>query len=125
MRNQNLFHELQETIRAFVDERDWDQFHNLKDLSISLSLEASEVLEHFQWKNSEEMDAHAVSHKDDIGEELVDVLYFTLLLANKLDIDLSAAFKQKMQKNAEKYPVDRAKGNHKKHTELLDEPGSI
>lgn len=117
MQDQDTFEELQAMIRTFVDERDWNQFHNPKDLSISLSLEAAEVLEHFQWKNHEEMERYAKSHKDDVGEELADVLYWVLLLANKLDVDLSSAFKAKMLKNAAKYPVEKAKGNHKKYTE--------
>ena len=104
-------------IRKFVDERDWSQFHNPKDLSISLSLEAAEVLEHFQWKNEVEMASYGESHKDNVGEELADVLYWVLLLANKLEIDLSSAFKNKMLKNAAKYPVEKSKGNHKKYTE--------
>lgn len=115
------FAELQKMIRKFVDDRDWDQFHNPKDLSISLSLEAAEVLEHFQWKSSEEMVEHVKAHKDDVGEEVADVLYWVLLLANKLDIDLSKAFRAKMAKNAAKYPVEKAKGSHKKYTELAEE----
>lgn len=115
------FDELQAMIRQFVDDRDWDQFHNPKDLSISLSLEAAEVLEHFQWKSPEEMIAYAKTNKDDVGEELADVLYWVLLLANKLGIDLSEAFKVKMAKNAAKYPVEKAKGSHKKYTELVSD----
>ena len=118
---QRSFDELQAMIRKFVDDRNWDQFHNPKDLSISLSLEASEVLEHFQWKNDEEMAEHAKNHKNDVGEELADVLYWTLLLANKLDVDLSEVFKAKMQKNEAKYPVEKARGSHKKYTELAKE----
>ena len=90
--------DLQQTIRAFVDERDWDQFHNPKDLSISLALEAAEVMEHFQWKNEQEMIAHVAKYKEDVGDELADVLYWVLLLANKLDIDLVPSFERKMQK---------------------------
>lgn len=111
--------ELQSIIRRFVDERDWDQFHNPKDLSISLALEAAEVMEHFQWKNSEEMAKHSVEKRDEVGEELADVFYWVLLLANKLDIDLVDAFKQKMVKNQAKYPVAKARGNHKKYTEHI------
>ncbi len=110
--------ELQAIIRKLVDDRDWDRFHNPKDLSISLTLEASEVLEHFQWKNPEEMAAYAIKHKEDVGEELADVFYCVLLLANKLDIDIAVALEKKMAKNAAKYPVDKAKGSHKKYTEL-------
>lgn len=110
--------ELQAKIRKFCDERDWDQFHNPKDLAISLVLEATEVLEHFQWKNAEEMATHTKHNKNDVAEELADVFYWTLLLANKLDIDLVEAFNKKMAKNEAKYPVQKAKGSHKKYTEL-------
>ncbi len=112
--------ELQNQIRKFCDDRDWDQFHNLKDLSISLNLEASEVLEHFQWKKNEEIDSHIKNHADEVGEELADVLYWVLLIANKSNIDLSDAFAQKMAKNEKKYPVHKAKGTHKKYTELAE-----
>lgn len=112
--------DLQKMIRKFCDDRDWDQFHNPKDLSISLALEAAEVLEHFQWKDAAEMAKHAKDHKEDVGEELADVFYWVLLLANKLDIDLVEAFQKKMDKNIAKYPVNRAKGSHKKYTELAE-----
>jgi len=109
---------LQAKIAKFVEERDWSQFHNPKDLAISLSLEASEVLEHFQWKNSEEMLKHVQEHKEDVADELADVLYWVLLMANYLDIDVVAASERKLLKNATKYPVEKAKGNHKKYTDL-------
>ena len=112
--------DMQKMIRKFVDDRDWDQFHNPKDLSISLALEAAEVMEHFQWKNLEEMRRHALDKKSDVGEELADVFYWVLLLANKLDIDLVSAFTKKMDKNISKYPVEKAKGSHKKYTELAE-----
>lgn len=110
--------DIQKVIRKFCDDRDWDQFHNPKDLSISLSLEAAEVLEHFQWKSPEEMARHVVDKKVEVGEELADVFYWVLLLANKLDIDLVDAFEAKMRKNEAKYPVDKAKSSHKKYSEL-------
>ena len=110
--------DLQKMIRKFCDDRDWDQFHNPKDLSISLALEAAEVMEHFQWKNAEEMAAHVKNMKTEVGEELADVFYWVLLLANKMDIDLVETFKKKMDKNEAKYPVEKAKGSHKKYTEL-------
>jgi NTP pyrophosphatase (non-canonical NTP hydrolase) len=110
--------ELQGLIKKFCEERDWDQFHNPKDLSISLALEAAEVLEHFQWKNTDEMAKHSVENKVAIAEELADVLYWVLLLSNKLNIDLVGSFQDKMKKNEEKYPVEKAKGSHKKYTEL-------
>lgn len=112
--------DLQQMIRKFCDDRDWDQFHNPKDLSISLALEAAEVMEHFQWKNVAEMTDHSRKHKEDVADELADVFYWVLLLSNKLDIDLVEAFQRKMKKNEAKYPVAKAKGSHKKYTELAD-----
>ena len=116
-KNQSLS-DLQVQIRKFCDDRDWDQFHNPKDLSISLALEDAEVLEHFQWKNDAEMAEHIKNKKADVGEELADVFYWVLLLANKTDINLVDAFEKKMAKNEAKYPVLKAKGSHKKYTEL-------
>lgn len=110
--------ELQGMIRKFCDDRDWDQFHNFKDLAISLNLEASEVLEHFQWKSADEIEQHLKDKKHEVGEELADVLYWVLLIANKANIDLDEAFVQKMVKNEKKYPIEKAKGSHKKYTEL-------
>lgn len=110
--------DIQRKIVAFRNERNWKQFHNPKDLAISLLLEASEVLEHFQWKSPEEMTAHVANHKDDIAEELADVLYWVLLMAHDLNIDIAEASAQKLAKNARKYPVEKASGNHKKYTEL-------
>jgi dCTP diphosphatase len=102
---------------GFRDERDWAQFHNPKDMAISLSLEAAEVLEHFQWRSKGEIEAYLSQHKDDVAEELADVLYWVLLMSNDLNINLGEAFAAKMAKNELKYPVSKAKGNYKKHTE--------
>ncbi|MFZ2763483.1 MAG: nucleotide pyrophosphohydrolase [Minisyncoccia bacterium] len=110
--------DLTKDVVKFRDARDWKQFHNPKDAAISLLLEASEVLEHFQWKNKEEIDKYIVENKDDIGEELADVLYWILLMSHDLDIDLPTAFAYKLKKSGEKYPVEKAKGNHKKYTQL-------
>jgi NTP pyrophosphatase (non-canonical NTP hydrolase) len=112
--------DLQKKITAFRDARDWKQFHNPKDLAISLALEASEVLEHFQWKSPDEMKAHIVDRKEDISDELADVFYWVLLMAYDLDIDLKEALEHKLIKNEQKYPADKAAGNHKKYTELTD-----
>ena len=98
--------------------RNWKQFHNPKDLAISLALESSEVLEHFQWKNAEEMQKHIVDAKEAIGDELADVLYWVLLMSHDFNIDVLAALDRKMLKNEQKYPVEKAKGSHKKYTEL-------
>ncbi len=109
---------LTKLVVKFRDARDWKQFHNSKDLAVSLTLEAAEVLEHFQWKNKEEIEAYIKSNKSDIAEELADVLYWVLLMSNDLKIDISKAFLDKMKKNEKKYPVTKSKGNHKKYTEL-------
>lgn len=108
--------ELTDRILKFNEARDWKQFHNPKDLALSLVLEAAEVMEHFQWKNSEEMVEYLKSHKDDVGEELADVLYWVLLMSHDLDIDIKLALENKMKKNELKYPVDKAKGKSDKYT---------
>lgn len=109
--------DLKNKVVTFRDERDWKQFHNPKDSAISLSLEAAEVLEHFQWKSKEEMEDYVREHKAEIGDELSDVLYWLLLMSNDMDIDLSQAFLKKLEENAKKYPVAKAKGKHLKYTE--------
>jgi len=114
---QNL-EELTQRIVAFRDARDWKQFHNPKDCAISLSLEASEVLEHFQWKNKEEIEEYIKTSKDDIGEELADVLSWVLLMSHDLNIDILDMSERKMRKNEEKYSVEKAKGKHTKYNKL-------
>jgi dCTP diphosphatase len=110
--------DLQKRIIEFRDARDWKQFHNPKDVAISLVLEASELLEHFQWKSDDEMQSHVVDKKTEVSEELADVLYWVLLLANDLKIDVYEALSRKMDINEAKYPVHKAKGSHKKYTDL-------
>lgn len=111
----NEIKQLTDQVLKFRDERDWQQFHNPKDLALSLSLEASELLETFQWKTSEEaLDKNLGNMKD----ELADIFIYTLLFANQAGIDLAEAVEQKIQKNIEKYPVDKAYGSNAKYTEL-------
>ena len=110
--------ELTKKIIAFRDARDWRQFHNPKDLALSLVLEAAEVLEHFQWKSASEIDNYIKTNKNDIGEELADVLYWVLLMSKDLDIDISQALKDKMRQNEHKYPIEKAKGKHTKYNKL-------
>jgi dCTP diphosphatase len=110
--------DLQSEIKQFVDERDWSQFHNYKDLAISLSLEASELLEHFQWKDNEKLNQYAVEQKENIAEEIADVFYWVLLISNKLDINLADEFHKKMVKNTIKYPIDKSKGKSDKYNLL-------
>lgn len=109
---------LTERIADFRDARDWKQFHNPKDLALSLTLESAEVLEHFQWKNGEELEKYCKTHKEEIGDELADVFYWILLMSHDLDIDITKALNKKMKKNEEKYSVEKFKGNHKKYNEI-------
>lgn len=107
--------ELIRMLLAFREERNWGQFHNPKDLAISLSLEASELLENFQWKSSED----AVSQKrQDIADELADVLIYSVYLADALDLDIEHIIRDKMRRNGAKYPVDKSFGKMTKYTEL-------
>jgi NTP pyrophosphatase (non-canonical NTP hydrolase) len=110
--------DLQKRVVAFRDARDWEQFHNPKDLAVSLILEASEFLEHFQWRSSDEIKQHVQEKGADVADELVDVFYWVLLIAHDMKIDLPAAFERKMKQNEAKYPVQKARGSHKKYTEL-------
>ena len=112
---------MQERIVEFNRARDWTQFHTPKDLALSLVLESAEVLEHFQWKNEAEMREHIKTHKAEIGEELCDSLYWILLMAHYFEIDLHDAFDKKMRLNETKYPIDKAKGSHKKYTAYQEE----
>ena len=109
---------LTKKILNFRNNRDWKQFHNPKDLAISLVLEATEVMEHFQWKNKEEVEKYVKTNKDEIGEELADVLYWVLLMSKDLDIDITNALEKKIKKNEMKYPVEKAKGKHTKYNKL-------
>lgn len=102
-------------MRRFSEERNWAQFHDPKNLAISLNLEASEVLELFQWtKDNKEKSGLT----DEMADELADVLYWLIMLSNHYDIDLLEALNKKMDKNEEKYPVEEAKGKSTKYNEL-------
>lgn len=96
----------------FRNERDWEQFHNSKDLAIALNIESSELLELFLWKTAEE------ANKDRIKEELADIFAYAFLLADKLELDVEKIVLEKIAKNSEKYPIDKAKGTAKKYNEL-------
>ena len=104
--------ELRDRLRDFANERDWEQFHNPKDLAIALNLEASELLETFLWKQPHEADI------EKIKEELADVLAYALLIAKHYDLNVDDIVLKKIAQNALKYPADKAKGSAKKYTEL-------
>lgn len=109
---------LQKRIIDFRNERDWKQFHNPKDIALSLVLEATEVLEHFQWKDANEVEEYIKGHKEEIGEELADVLYWVLLMSHDIGLDIISALEKKLAKNERKYPTNKAKGNHLKYNKL-------
>lgn len=110
--------ELTKKLIAFRKERNWEQFHKPKDLAVSLSLEASEVLEHFQWKNEKEIEWYVKTHKGEIGEELADVFNWVLVMSHDFGIDIIEASARKIVKNEVKYPVEKAKGRHTKYNRL-------
>lgn len=113
--------ELQELIRqicTFRDARDWQQYHHPKDLAVALSIEAAEVMEIFRFKSPTQIDTQLLELKDRLGAELVDCLFFILLMAHDCEIDLQEAWQKKMLENHRKYPVELCRGKNLKYTEL-------
>ena len=109
---------LSDTLRRFSAERDWDQFHTPKNLAIALSVEAAELLEHFQWISDENSMRLTPEQMEKVREEMADVLLYLVRLADKLNVDIIQAATLKIERNAEKYPADKARANSKKYTEL-------
>lgn len=105
-------------VLRFRDERDWKQFHNPKDMAVSLALEAAELMELMQWRNGADLEAHLATRREAMADELADVLGWVLLLAHDHGIDLARAFEDKMLKNERKYPLDKARGRSTKYTDL-------
>ena len=103
--------ELKKAIVQFTKDRDWDQFHNGKDLALALSIEASELNEAFLWKDAKDVNV------DKVKEELADIINYAILIADKYDLDIKQIVLDKLRRNAEKYPVDKAYGNAKKYNE--------
>jgi NTP pyrophosphatase (non-canonical NTP hydrolase) len=110
--------QLRERVAAFAAERDWDQFHNPKNLAMALAGEAGELLEHFQWLTFDQAANLAPGTKDEVALECADVLLFLLRLADKLDIDLTAAAAKKLELNALKYPIEKSRGKATKYDKL-------
>jgi len=104
--------EIIEKLKKFRDERNWEQFHNNKDLAIALNIETSELLELFLWKNTKEVD------KEELKEELADILSYALLIADKNKLDIKEIILDKIAKNAKKYPIDKAKNTANKYNKL-------
>lgn len=106
---------LTKTIDDFREDRDWRQFHNEKDLALSITLEASELLELFQWISSEEA---VKKNIEEIKDELADVMIYSMMLASNLDLDIEEIINNKLIKNNKKYPISKAKGSNKKYNKL-------
>jgi len=113
---------LRERVEAFVQARDWEQFHNAKDLASAIAIEAAEIMELFLWKTPSEVElvAQDADARHRIAEELADVLILCLSLANRLDIDIAAAVSSKVQANEAKYPADVVRGKADKYTSYVD-----
>ena len=109
--------ELKARVRAFVAERDWERFHSPKNLAMALSVEASELVELFQWLSEDESAALDAAQRRRVAEELADVLWFLVRLSDRLDIDLLEAAGRKLAENAKKYPAEKVRGQARKYTE--------
>ena len=105
-------------IKKFRDERDWMQFHDPKNMAVSIIIEASELLEHFQWKTKEEVEKYLDENQEEVRDEIADIALYLFELADNLGVDLLDAMEKKLEKNEKKYPVEKAKGSHKKYTEF-------
>ena len=114
----NEIKQITEKIKKFRDERDWMQFHDPKNMAVSIILEASELLEHFQWKTTEEVEKYARQNHAEIKDEIADIALYLFELADNLGINLIDAMEQKLKKNEMKYPVEKAKGKHTKYNKL-------
>jgi len=110
--------DLREALRVFAAARDWDQFHSPRNLATALSVEAAELLEPFQWLTDEQSRNLPPQTRAAVAEELADVLLYLVRLADKLDVDLEAAARAKIARNAEKYPVEKARGSSRKYDAL-------
>lgn len=105
-------------LAVFVDEREWNQFHNPKNLAMALAAEAGELLEHFQWLSEAEADSLGATQRKEVGMEMADILMFLLRLADRLEVDLLAAATVKLELNRQKYPVEKARGRATKYDKL-------
>ncbi len=110
--------DLRNALRDFAAERDWDQFHSPRNLATALAVEAAELLEPFQWLTDEQGRQLPPETRSAVEEEMADVLLYLIRLADRLDVDLAAAARAKIARNAAKYPIDKARGSARKYTEL-------
>ena len=107
------YEKINNEIKKFVEERDWDQFHSPKNLSMALSVEASELVEIYQWQKEDDYKTDDVKIKDAVKDELVDIFFYLMRMCHKTNIDLEKSFYEKMEKNRKKYPIKKYKGKSK------------
>jgi NTP pyrophosphatase (non-canonical NTP hydrolase) len=117
LKQQSDFDRLKDEVRQFVAERDWDQFHSPKNLSMALIVEVAELVEHFQWLTEEQSCNLPPEKLVGVESELADIQIYLISLANKLQLDLLSAVERKLALNAQKYPADKVRGSSKKYTE--------
>ena len=110
--------EVMQKIRTFRDEREWMQFHDPKNLAVSIVIESAELLEHFQWKDKAQVEKHIAENRASVADEIADVAMYLFELADNLGINLKSAMLEKLEKNAAKYPVEKARGVATKYTKL-------
>lgn len=117
---QTTIHDLKKRMAAFVRERDWEQFHTPKNLSMSIAIEAAELMEHFQWLTVEQSKSLKTDALQDISEELADIVIYALSMSNFLELDLADTVLKKMEKNIRKYPKEQVRGKSHKYTYYRD-----
>lgn len=110
--------ELTDRIQAFVDAREWRVYHNPKDLALAVAAEAGELMQHFVWQTNEQSDRRAVERRDEIASEIADVAILLFELADNLGLDLGQVMESKLARNEVRYPVEKARGNNRKYSEL-------
>lgn len=116
----NPFETIKQELRAFAEQRDWDQFHSPKNLAMALNVEAAELLEHFQWLTEQQSASLDEDTLSEVTEEIADIQVYLIRLADKLGVDIVEATHAKMKKNAQKYPADKVRGQSKKYTKYED-----
>ncbi len=110
--------ELTERIRAFRDARDWAQYHTPKEMAVAIAAEAGELLQHFVWQNAEQSGRRAEDRREAIADEMADVAILLFEFADNLGVDLAAAMRAKLERNEQRYPVEKARGSNRKYNEL-------
>mgnify|MGYP001198567616 CR=1 FL=1 len=114
------FDAIKQSLRRFAAERDWDQFHSPKNLAMAMTVEAAELLEHFQWLTEEQSRNLPPDKKTKVAEEIADIQAYLIRIADKLDIDILSSVRAKIQQNAAKYPADKVRGDSRKYDEYRE-----